>query len=183
MTQDTHDPHDPTPPPDLRFSQGETQAAGEATDAYDSIAALQTKNDELEQRILRVSADYQNYARRAQQNVENAQRQKLLDIARGLVATLDHFDRALGVDPESTTVSDLFGGVSSIRDELLKALQSFGIQRLDVEAGEEFDPNRHEALMRQPSQDIDSNHIVMQLQPGYLVGDRVVRAAQVAVAE
>jgi len=52
---------------------------------------------------------------------------------------------------------------------------------VDVEPGEEFDPNHHEALMRQPADDIASNHVTMQMQPGYVLGEKVIRPAQVGV--
>lgn len=184
------DPHEPQEHDELHNElTEETDAPAEAEPveepdvADDPLKTLQAERDELHDRLLRVSAEYQNYAKRTAVNLENAQRQKVVDIARGLVSALDHFDRALQVDPDTTSTPDLLKGVTGIRDELLKALQSFGIERVDVAAGEEFDPNVHEALMRQPSEDVDSNHVVMQLQPGYVVGDRVVRPAQVAVAE
>ncbi len=150
--------------------------------AQDELSRLQVERDELESKFLRVSADYQNFARRAQQNVEAAGQQKLMDIARDLVSVLDHFDRALDVE----TTEDGAGvlqGVTMVHTELLAALNRFGIQRLDVEPGSEFDPNQHEALMRQPSDDIASNHVTMQMQPGYMLGDKVIRPAQVGVAE
>jgi molecular chaperone GrpE len=74
-------------------------------------------------------------------------------------------------------------GVFMVHDELLATLNRFGIERLDVQPGTEFDPNRHEALMRQPSDEIDSNHVTMQMQPGYVLGEKVIRPAQVGVAE
>jgi molecular chaperone GrpE len=143
---------------------------------------LQAERDDLESKLLRVSADYQNYARRAQQNIESAAEQKLMDIARGLVTVLDHFDRALeGQDTD--TGAGVLQGVVMVHNELLATLNRFGIERLDVEPGTEFDPNRHEALMRQPSGDFESNHVTMQMQPGYVLGDKVIRPAQVGVAE
>ena len=70
-----------------------------------------------------------------------------------------------------------------VRDELLKALSRFGVKRLEVAAGELFDPTRHEAMMRQASDEIDSNHVTSQLQPGYTLGDKTIRPAKVSVAE
>ncbi len=106
-----------------------------------------------------------------------------MDIARALVTVLDHFDRALDADPDKTSAQDLLGGVTIVKNELLSTLNRFGIERLEVSPGDEFDPNRHEALMRQPSDEITSNHVTMQLQPGYVLGEKIVRPAQVSVAE
>ena len=146
------------------------------------LTRLQAERDELESRLLRVSADYQNFARRAQLNVESAVEQKLMDMARGLVTVMDHFDRALGVDTTGEQAGVL-QGVTMVHSELLSTLQRFGIERLDVAPGEEFDPVRHEALMRQPSEDIASNHVTMQMLPGYVIGKKIIRPAQVGVAE
>lgn len=180
---------DPSEYPDAAdleaFGEQEIDAAeAEATGEEMSLLTnLQAERDDLEQRLLRVSADYQNFARRAAQNVESAAQQKLMDVARGLVTVLDHFDRALEADPDKTNPADLLNGVTIVKNELLSTLARFGIERLDVNAGDEFDPNKHEALMRQPSEDVESNHVTMQLQPGYVLGDKVVRPAQVGVAE
>ena len=161
---------------------GETADQTEEVESQDPLAQLQSERDGLESKLLRVSADYQNFVRRAQQNTDAAVEQKLVDIARGLVTVLDHFDRALdtGTDAEPT---GLVQGVTMVRDELLSMLKRYGIERLDVEPGDEFDPNRHEALMRQPSDDVESNHVTMQMQPGYVLGEKVIRPAQVGVAE
>lgn len=162
------------------------QAAGDAASTeQDVLARVQQERDELEQKLLRVSADYQNFARRAQQNITAAGEQKLMDVARGLVTVLDHFDRALeaasGADAD--TQGDLHRGVTMVHQELLATLGRFGIERVDVTVGEPFDPVRHEALMRQPAEGVDSNHVTMQMQPGYVIGEKVVRPAQVGVAE
>lgn len=146
------------------------------------LSRLQTERDELESRLLRVSADYQNFARRAQQNVESAVEQKLMDIARGLVTVMDHFDRALDVQVTGDAAA-LLKGVTMVHDELLSMLNRYGIERIVVEPGAEFDPNKHEALLRQPSDTIASNHVTMQMQPGYVLGEKVIRPAQVGVAE
>lgn len=146
------------------------------------LEALQAERDELESKLLRVSADYQNFARRSQQNIQAAGEQKLMDIARAMTTVLDHFDRALQGQTKDEA-QGVLQGVFMVHDELLATLNRFGIEQLNVEVGTEFDPNKHEALMRQPSDDIDSNHVTMQMQPGYLLGDKVIRPAQVGVAE
>lgn len=196
-----HDPHnepaddgyyeiDPEGPDAADLARAAAQDAAEGLD--DAAASEQgvapgvlEERDELEQKLLRVSADYQNFARRAEQNIRAAGEQKLMDVARGLVTVLDHFDRALeaagGADAEQQ--GDLHRGVTMVHQELLSTLGRFGIERVDVTPGEPFDPVRHEALLRQPAEGIESNHVTMQMQPGYVIGDKVVRPAQVGVAE
>lgn len=168
--------------------QPEEQAGNEgieyeiAPEDLSPLDQIQAERDEFESKLLRVSADYQNFARRAQQNIDSAVEQKVMDMARGLVTVMDHFDRAL----EGQNTDDNAGvlqGVTMVHNELLGTLNRFGIERFDVEPGTEFDPNQHEALMRQPSDEIESNHVTMQMQPGYVLGAKVIRPAQVGVAE
>jgi molecular chaperone GrpE len=72
--------------------------------------------------------------------------------------------------------------VRIVRDELTRALATHGVQRIHPEAGEEFDPNRHQAVLRQAAEAIEPNHIVSVLQPGYTMGELVLRPAKVTVA-
>jgi molecular chaperone GrpE len=144
---------------------------------------LQAERDDLESRLLRVSADYQNFVRRSQQNIAAARDQEVMAMAKALVNVLDHFDSALGVDPQKTKPADLLQGVQIVRDELLKTLEGFGVRRLDVVQGEEFDPTRHEAMLRQHVEGLDPNHVAAQFQPGYVLGDKTVRPAKVSVTE
>lgn len=161
---------------------GEAEVYEVAPDENSPLKQLQAERDELESKLLRVSADYQNFARRAQQNVDSAVEQKLMDMARSLATVMDHFDRALEGQSKDKA-EGVLQGIFMVHDELLSTLKRFGVERMDVEPGTEFDPNRHEALMRQPSDEIESNHITMQMQPGYVLGEKVIRPAQVGVAE
>lgn len=175
---------EPTQEPEELQGEEAIEAAEQEAESEEQalLERLQSERDEMESKLLRVSADYQNFARRAQQNVESAVEQKLMDVARGLTTVLDHFDRALEGQDQGEAAGVL-QGVTMVHTELLATLNRFGIERMDVEPGTEFDPNKHEALMRQPSEDVESNHITMQMQPGYVLGDKVIRPAQVGVAE
>ncbi len=149
----------------------------------EQIDSLQKELGQVNARLLRVSADYQNYVRRSHQNVANARDEQMIGVAKALVTVLDQFDRAIEVNCDETTTMSLLEGVKIVRDELLHTLERFGVERLEVKSGEEFDPTRHEALMRQTAEDVDANHVVAQLQPGYLLGDKTIRPAQVSVSE
>ncbi|MEM1099176.1 MAG: nucleotide exchange factor GrpE [Planctomycetota bacterium] len=160
-------------------------SAGRGSEEIEPAAnpALKAERDELESKLLRTAADYQNYVRRATREIEATRHQRIVDVARAMTTVLDHFDRALQVEADKTSVEEVLQGVGSIREELLKALAAFGLERVEVEPGEEFDPNRHEALMHQPTEGFDSGQVVQTLMPGYFVKDTPVRPAQVAVAQ
>jgi molecular chaperone GrpE len=89
----------------------------------------------------------------------------------------------LEIDPSKTSAESLLKGMQMVRDEFLKTLERHGVRRLDAKPGDEFDPRLHEALMRQAAPGLEPNHVAAQLQPGYTMGDRVVRAAKVSVAD
>ena len=166
--------------PDMEVGEGDEADGVVETDP---LAEMTAERDALDDKLRRMMADYQNFARRAEQNVVVARQQTLMEMAKQLVTVLDHFDHALAADPEKSSVDDLLKGVGIVHEELLRTLGSFGIQKLNVEPGELFDPNRHEALMRQPHDEIESNHVTAQMQPGYVIDDKTIRPAKVAIAE
>ncbi|MEM1108360.1 MAG: nucleotide exchange factor GrpE [Planctomycetota bacterium] len=146
-------------------------------------AAAEAARDEFEAKLMRTAADYQNFVRRSELNLQATKQETLMKVAKALVGVMDNFDRALELDPETTTAEDVQKGAASIQSALLQALEGFGLQKISVEPGDEFDPNLHEALMRQPSEEIESNHVAAQFLPGYVLNDQPVRPAQVSVAE
>ncbi len=159
-------------------------AAAQAGAVMDEeFAALQKERDELEAKLMRTAADYQNFVRRSQLNLDATKQETLMKVAKSLVGVMDNFDRALELDPETTSAADMQKGAASIQSALIQALEGFGLKKITVEPGDEFDPNLHEALMRQPSEDIASNHVAAQFMPGYVLNNQPVRPAQVSVAE
>lgn len=177
--------HDPPQPPEEEPAQSELEADANTDDAneLDALAALEKRHAELNDKYLRLAADYQNFQRRSQQNVTQARELQAMSIARDLLSVLDHFDNALAIDPENTSASDLFKGVTIVRDELLRTLASHGIERIEAQPGEEFDPNRHEALMHQASEEHDAGSVAQQLQPGYVMQGKTLRPVKVAVVQ
>ena len=107
-----------------------------------------------------------------------------MKVAKSLVGVLDNFDRAMeNFDPETASAADVLAGVDSTRTSLLQALGGFGMAKIEVAPGDVFDPNLHEALMQQPSEEFDSGCVSQQFLPGYTLNDLPVRAAQVGVAQ
>lgn len=202
MNQDPNQPEDPYVPQDEAAAAGafdltpdgeeptledpldpDAAAAQAGAVIDDEFKAVQAERDELEAKLMRTAADYQNFVRRSQQNVAAEKQETLMKVARALVGVLDNFDRALELDPETTSATDMHKGVASIQASLVQALEGFGLKKIVANPGDEFDPNLHEALMRQPSDEFESNHIAAQFMPGYVLKDHPVRPAQVSVAE
>lgn len=153
-----------------------------ATDSGE-LEALRRERDEFKDKHLRALADLQNYRRRADLNAQQARDLQLMDIARALVTVMDHFDRALEVDPAKASIDSVLQGLRIVHDELLATLGRFGIERYEAAPGEPFDPSRHEAMMRQKVEGVEPDHIGSQFQPGYRLGDKTIRPAKVTVTE
>lgn len=148
----------------------------------DALAALQKERDDLFGRLQRLSADYQNFQRRSEQNMGDSLSFARGDLLRLFIPVLDHFDTAISRKPESPDGQQLYEGVRIVRDELMKALQQSGVERIEVKPGDPFDPHLHEAMMRQPAEGVAPHHIALCLQPGYVYRGRTLRPAKVAVA-
>lgn len=150
--------------------------------ASDLVQRLETERDDAVSARQRALADFANYQRRALDNETRARQQGAASVVRSVLPVLDHFDLALGQASDQTSAEQLAAGVRIVRDELIKALASNGVARIEPKLGEPFNPGQHEAIMQQAMDGVEPGHITSVLQPGYRVGDQVLRPAKVAVA-
>jgi molecular chaperone GrpE len=170
---------------DRRRIDPETGAVREAPDGPSSHAAphaaaappsdLQRQLDERTADLQRLQAEYTNYRRRVERDRMAVGEQSLASLLVGLLPVLDDIDRA-------RAHGELEGGFKVVAENLDATLGKLGLQRFGA-AGEPFDPTVHEALMHRYSADVDEPTCVEVLQPGYRLGERVLRPARVAVAE
>jgi molecular chaperone GrpE len=156
-------------------------AAEEFVEDVDPFDELRNERDELYARLQRVSADYQNFMRRSETNLVDSIHLASGDVLKRFVPVLDHFDTALGVETKSEDAKALHDGFRIVRDELLKVLQQAGVERVEPQVGDAFDPHRHEAMLQQTAEGVNPGHIAMVFQPGYVYKNRTLRAAKVAV--
>ena len=173
----------PVPEPALPESEEITEIELEVpADIVPYIEQMQARLDEAIAARQRTQADFSNYQRRAMENEQQAVVSGMVKVIQTLIPMLDHFDLALNQDIKAMNVEKLLNGVQLVRDGFTQALQSLGVEVIEPAVGEEFDPNRHEAMLRQHAEGIEPNHIVMVMQPGYIMGEMVLRPAKVAVA-
>lgn len=151
-------------------------------EAVQLVTQLEKERDAAIEARKRALADYANFERRSRENEERARRDGAHGVLRSLLPVVDHFNLALDQDPATLTVDQLLGGLKIVREDLVKAMEAHGVKRIDPQPGDEFDPRCHEAMMRQSVEDIEPNHIVATLQPGFAAGKFVLRAAKVSVA-
>lgn len=147
--------------------------------------ALRAEISELNDRILRLAAELENTRRRAEREKAEIGRYAISNFARDLLNIVDTFQRALdaapsgeGVTPE--TVAALVEGLKMTDRELLATLERHGVKRIDPK-GERFDPNLHQAVAQIPG-DQPAGFVQEVAQPGFTIGDRVLRAAMVMVS-
>ena len=139
------------------------------------LEALRSELDERVKDLQRVTAEYANYRKRVDRDRGAVAEQTIGTVASSLLPILDDLDRAREHD-------DLVGPFASVAEQLTAALAKFGLSGFG-EPGDAFDPTRHEAVTHQTSADVTAPTCVAVMRRGYLLGDRLLRAALVAVAD
>ena len=147
----------------------------------DRILELEEKNQELNDRLLRRLAEFENYKKRTEQDQLNILKYAAEPFIVKILSVYDDLERSLSHIDEDNRQS-LVDGLKMIHDKFTKTLSEQGVQKLKAK-GEEFDFNIHEALMRQPSADVTANTIIEEIEPGYIYKDKVIKHAKVIVSE
>lgn len=153
--------------------------APEPSEPPDSEAAIRGELAVLQDRYLRLAAEYANYRNRTQRERDVELRRERAEVLREMLDLADNLERALGskdVDSES-----LHKGVELIHQQLQKSLRKFGVEVLDAD-GKPFDPAEHEALLVVESDKAESGQVVEVVQRGYVMQGEVLRPARVKVA-
>jgi molecular chaperone GrpE len=154
----------------------------------DPVAAAKREAAEYKDRLLRTLAEMENLRKRTEREVADARLYGIASFAREVLAVADNMHRALAaISPELREQGDaqvkvLIEGVELTERELLKALEKSGVKKFSPQ-GEKFDPNVHQAMFELESADAPPGHVAQVIQAGYMIGDRVLRPAMVAVAK
>ena len=130
---------------------------------------------------LRARADFANYKKRAEREKRNSFQRGSLDALKNLLPVIDGFDRVFEDVPEEIRENPWLEGVRLIQREFEKLLEKYQIEAIDP-TGEPFDPNFHEAIGTDDSDDVESGYVTATLRKGYRAGDMVLRSALVRVA-
>ena len=145
----------------------------------DVIAKLEREITELKDSRLRAVADLQNTARRGVENEARARTQGIMGVARGVVPVLDQFELALA--QTGLTAEQATEGLQLLQSELWKSLERVGVEQIEPNIGDAFEPGKHEAVMQKSVDGVQAGAISMKMQNGYRIGDTVLRPAKVAV--
>jgi molecular chaperone GrpE len=161
----------------------------QATEAKpDPVAELTKETADLKDRLLRTLAEMENLRRRTEREAADARVYGVTNFARDILAVADNMERALkALDDEIREKADagvkaLLDGVELTERELIKAMEKHGVKKLEPQ-GQKFDPNLHQAMFEIPDQSVPAGTVVQVMQPGYTIGERVLRPALVGVSK
>jgi molecular chaperone GrpE len=147
------------------------------------LGKLQQERDQLFQQLARVQADFRNAQRRLETDKQQAIQFANSKLITTLLPVIDNFERALSVDPAKADAATILKGLQIVHDQLITVLKQQNVEVIAPEPGTPFDPNQHQALMQQPSDQYAEPTVTQLLQKGYAVQGRVLRPAAVAVSK
>lgn len=150
--------------------------------ANEKITELQGKLQEMEQRYLRLYADFDNFRRRTRLEFEAAEKYRAQSLVTDLLPALDNFERALKVEVEDEKAKSILQGMEMVYRSLLEALKKEGVEAIES-VGKPFDPHLHQAVMQVEDSNYEPNTVVEEFQKGYKLKDRVIRPAMVKVSQ
>ena len=159
----------------------EDEAPEAVSELHSELAATQAKANEYLDGWQRARADFTNYKKRVEREQAQTYQNAAASILKRYLGIIDDLERALKSRPKDGEGAAWAEGIDLIYRKLLSILESEGIQLMEAE-GKPFDPNLHEAIMSEVSDQHESGQIIEVLQQGYTLGDRVLRPAMVRVA-
>ena len=148
------------------------------------LEAAEKKAQEEHDRLLRVMADFENYKKRMEREMNDYRKFANESLVREILPIIDSLEKALEVSnhQDERSLGSLREGVAMTLKGLLNGLEKFGV--IPIESVEEpFDPNFHQAVMQEESAEHSGNTVVQELQKGYMIGDRLLRPAMVVVSK
>ena len=153
---------------------------------HDHVAELERQLEEAKNKALYAAAETQNVRRRLESELQQATSYAAANFARDMLAIKDHLDRALAAVTDELrqdkVASQFLSGIESTSREIDSVFTRHGITRIQSK-GEKLDPHRHQAMVELPSADAEPGSIIEEMQPGYMMKDRLLRPALVGVAK
>lgn len=181
MTDATNDPYDIDPEIEADAEAGLNAHPGDDLGPIDQLIA---ERDQWKDRALRAVAEAENTKKRAEAQNNDARAYAIQRFARDLLGVADNLERALQAAPKDAegAAAGLITGLEMTQKSLLSAFEANNLTRVAPAAGETFDPHLHQAMMEQPSTEVDGGKVIQTLQAGYALFGRTVRPAMVVVA-
>jgi molecular chaperone GrpE len=180
---------DPKTSPETNPASNGPAESEAATGVLEDLDTLRKRAESAEQErdqflnlVQQTRADFENYQKRVQRDLAQERRYAQKPLALDLLPSLDNLERATAAAKQAGETGPLVQGVAMVQAQLLDVLRRHGVTRIDA-LGKPFDPNLHQAVMQQPSADYPPGTVVQVLEHGYLLHDRVLRPATVAISK
>src|SRR4051794_30146386 len=141
------------------------------------LRKLQEERNSLFEQLARVQADFRNAQKRLEADKQQAIAFANAKLITSLLPVIDNFERALGVDPSKVDAATILKGLQIVHNQLLATLRQQNVEEIAPEPGTPFDPNQHQAVMQQPTDQYNEPTVTQLLQRGYALGGRVLRPA------
>ena len=171
--------------PEHMLDQGE-DSEGEADGLSEALAALKADLEAAKQEVLYAKADTQNVRRRLEKDIQDARAYAATGFARDILSVSDNLTRALDALPADTRADEKLKGfvigIEATQREIEKVFGQHGVTRI-ASVGLPLDPNQHQAMLEIPTTDHEPGTVVQEMQAGYMIKDRLLRPAMVAVAK
>lgn len=147
----------------------------------EKLQKLAAERDQYLDMAQRARAEFENYQKRSQKDRELERRYAYTPLIFDLLPVFDNLERTLQAAQQAGETGALVQGVAMVQSQFLEQLKRHGITRIDA-LGKPFDPNLHQAVMQQPSADVEPNTVLQVLEQGFMNHDRVLRPAKVIVS-
>jgi molecular chaperone GrpE len=176
--EETERPAQEAAPPEAAAPPaGDTEATLEQ-----KLAEAQAETARVRDQLLRTAADFDNFRKRSRRAEDDAQRRGREQMLKDLLPVFDNLERAVQHAESSPEAQAVAAGLRMVLKQFVDTLEKAGIKRVAT-VGQPFDPTRHEAIQHLESKEHPAGVIMVEVQPGYLMGDNLVRAALVVVSK
>ncbi|WP_414046244.1 nucleotide exchange factor GrpE [Macrococcus equi] len=151
-------------------------------ESVDELTELKNAKDAAEEKYLRLYAEFENYKKRTRAELDTERAYRAQSVLRDILPAIDNIERALAQKGESDEFKSLHKGVEMVYESLLNSLKENGLEVIEAQ-DKPFDPNLHQAVMQESDDTKESGIVLEELQKGYKLKERVLRASMVKVNE
>ena len=157
-------------------------ASGTAEVPSDPLAEAKADAAKMKEQWMRTAADFDNFRKRSRKEIEDARKAGREDILKDFLPVFDNLERAIQSATRATDVKGVSDGLQMVLRQYVDTLARGGISKVAT-VGKQFDPSHHEAIQQVETDEHPPGTVVAEVQPGYLQGERLIRAAMVVVAK
>jgi molecular chaperone GrpE len=183
VQEETKDVKEETKQPEASPEKEEKPQEEKKADQDQEIADLKEEANKWKTEYYKVFADMQNTQKRLTKEFDNTKKFMMQNFIEDLLPVVDNFERSLASEANDESLKNFLKGYQMIHDQLMNILEKNGVKAIEAKVGDDFDPNLHQAIMTEKVDGMEPNKITEELQKGYMLKDRVIRATLVKVSE